>query len=218
MAVSTKTEVVIEGVELDLYPQKGMLIKPERALLIADLHLGKINHFRKAGIPVPARANNRNMELLVELISLARPERVIFLGDLFHSHYNDEWESFGELRAHFRNLSFELVVGNHDILSDLQYQRKGIQLHERLPISSFLLTHHPLEDVSSEGYNLAGHVHPAVRLVGKGRQAMTLPCFHFGERSGLLPAFGAFTGSVPVHPNLGDRIFAILDNRIIPVA
>src|SRR5690349_3817583 len=111
--------------EVVLYSQKAMYWKKTGILLVADLHLGKINHFRKAGIAVPTKANDRNLETLVELITLTKPKRVIFLGDLFHSHYNPEWEVFGELVKHFTQISFELVIGNHDIMSTHQYHRKG---------------------------------------------------------------------------------------------
>ncbi len=199
--------------------QRALYWKRIDAVLVADLHLGKVNHFRKAGIPVPPKANDRNLELLVDLLEHTRPKRMICLGDLFHSHYNTEWEVFGELVNHFRHISFELVMGNHDIMSDLQYQRKGIVVHNELEIDSFLLTHHPLEETSPKGlYNLAGHVHPGIGLRGKGRQFITLPCFYFGASQGLLPAFGMFTGSARIYPKKEDKVFAILDDKVIDVA
>jgi metallophosphoesterase superfamily enzyme len=143
---------------------------------------------------------------------------------LFHSHYNPEWESFGELIKHFRSTSFELVIGNHDIMSDQQYSRKGIVVHQQLRVGPFLLTHHPLEEsrrTETEGspgyYNLAGHLHPGVTLRGGGRQSVTLPCFYFGRHSGLLPAFGAFTGLARIKPRKEDKVYVIADEKIIPV-
>ena len=47
-------KVRVSGVELELLPQKA--IKIEEDLLIADVHLGKIRHFRKVGIALPANA------------------------------------------------------------------------------------------------------------------------------------------------------------------
>ena len=104
------------------YIHSGLFSGNVRGILfLADLHLGKINHFRRSGIAVPLRANDKNVEGLIDLLNLTNPERVICLGDLFHSHYNPEWEVFGELIKHFGNSSFELVLGNHDIMSDQQY-------------------------------------------------------------------------------------------------
>jgi DNA ligase-associated metallophosphoesterase len=208
-----------------LLPQKAIFWPAEKILFLADLHLGKVNHFRRAGIPVPTLANRRNLEGIVDLVNLTRPERLLCLGDLFHSHYNPEWESFGELIKHFRATSFELVIGNHDIMSDQQYSRKGIKVHQQLRVGPFLLTHHPLEDSSGKPgaggtpvyYNLAGHLHPGVTLRGSGRQAVTLPCFYFGQHAGLLPAFGAFTGLARIKPRKEDKVYVIADEKIIPV-
>src|SRR5689334_18807429 len=181
--------------ELLLLPEKAIYWKAKGALLIADLHFGKINHFRKAGIPVPTKANEKNLEKLLSLIQSIRPQRVIFLGDLFHSHYNEEWEMVRTFIGTFPEISFELVIGNHDILSEIQYERSKIKLHhDTLNEFPFVLSHHPLENISDDFYNLAGHVHPGVLLSGKGKQAITLPCFYFADHQGILPAFGSFTG------------------------
>ncbi len=201
-----------------LFPQKVMYLKHHQALLVADLHLGKINHFRRSGIAVPVKANDHNLENLVDVINASKPRRVIFLGDLFHSHYNPEWEVFGELVRHYRSISFELVVGNHDIMSDLQYQRKGIKLHDELILGPFVFTHHPMEEIPEKYYNIAGHIHPGVHLRGKGRQAITLPCFYFGSRQGYLPAFGSFTGLARIAPRKDDKVFVVADNKIMSVS
>lgn len=201
---------------LELLPERAMYWRAKKTMLIADLHLGKINHFRKAGLPVPMRANDKNIELLLEIIQQLQPERVVFLGDLFHSHYNEEWEVFGQLVKHFSRVSFELVMGNHDILSKHQYAKHGLVLHEELIIAPFLFTHIKNEN-NTELYNLSGHVHPGAQLVGKGRQRLTLPCFYFGERQGLLPAFGAFTGLAKVSPKKNDQVFVIVNNKILKV-
>ena len=202
---------------LELWPQKAVLWRKRNVLFIADLHLGKINHFRKSGIAVPSKANDRNLELLIDLINLTKPERIICLGDLFHSHYNPEWEVFGEVVNHFRNISFELVVGNHDIMSNVQYVRKGIVLHDTLRLDPFIFTHHPMTEIELQCYNIAGHIHPGVNLRGKGKQSLTLPCFYFGECSGLLPAFGMFTGLAKIFPKKEDKIFVIVEDKVVEV-
>jgi len=209
--------VEISGEDFELLYQKGLYWPKERALLLADLHLGKINHFRRSGIPLPARANDRNIEVLMDMIDQVNPERILCLGDLFHSHYNREWVVFGEVIRNYRHISVELILGNHDIMSDLQYDRKGITLHQELRIRNFVLTHHPMEEVIPGYYNFAGHIHPGIGLYGKGRQALTLPCFWFGKNQALLPAFGVFTGLARVKPAKEDKVFVIADNKILDV-
>ena len=110
------------------------------------------------------------------------------------------------------------MIGNHDIMSRVQYDRKRVVVHDELKLGPFLLTHHPLEEQREDSYNLAGHVHPGINLQGGGRQSMTLPCFYFGERQGILPAFGMFTGIARIIPEKGDKVFVVADEKVIPVS
>ncbi|MFZ1806467.1 MAG: ligase-associated DNA damage response endonuclease PdeM [Cyclobacteriaceae bacterium] len=207
----------IQETNLQLLPQKAVLVPDERILLVADLHLGKANHFRRSGIPVPNAVNSKNLETLIELINSHQPEKVIFLGDLFHSSYNEEWEALGQIVRHFGSTEFQLVRGNHDIMSELQYKRCHLNVVEQLEMGPFLLTHEPLEVIPENKYNMAGHIHPGVRLKGKGRQSITLPCFYFGKHQAIFPAFGAFTGFVRVPVSKGDDVFVIADQRVIKI-
>jgi len=218
MAEVLSMNVNVFGEVLVLLPEKAIFWKARGILLIADLHLGKINHFRKAGIPVPAKANDKNIETLLFLIQSLRPSRLIFLGDLFHSHYNEEWELVMTFMKTFPEVSFELVIGNHDILSEIQYKRGNLKLHyDTLNESPFVLSHHPMENVPANYYNLAGHIHPGVQLSGKGKQSITFPCFYFTERQGILPAFGSFTGLARIQPKKNDQIYVLVEDSVLKV-
>jgi uncharacterized protein len=202
--------------ELELLPQKAIWWPARKCMLVADMHLGKINHFRKAGIPVPSGAANKNWETLVELVMAKKPDRLICIGDLFHSHYNYDWESLSTFAANFHQLSIELVTGNHDILSDHHYQRSRILLHrDRCQVEPFTLLHIPPDEAGKDEYILSGHLHPGIQLIGKGRQSITLPCFYFGAQQGLLPAFGAFTGLARITPNTQDQVYIIAENKVM---
>jgi metallophosphoesterase superfamily enzyme len=78
----------------------------------------------------------------------------------------------------------------------------------------FVLNHEP--GAVRGGYALAGHIHPAVRLRGEG-DSLRLPCFWFGARYGVLPAFGAFTGNAEVRPRQGDQVYVIADEEVIRI-
>jgi DNA ligase-associated metallophosphoesterase len=208
----------LKNFSFELLSEKALYWPSEKILLVADLHLGKVNHYRKAGYPVPTKANDENTAILIDMLNRYKPERMIFLGDLFHSHYNEEWEVLGQVIRHFKSTSFELVMGNHDIMSTLQYDRHEVKVHaEELLIGSLLLTHEPVEQPSPDVYTLAGHIHPGAQLFGKGRQALLLPCFYFGKHQGILPAFGSFTGLYPVKTVRGDQVFVIADREVIQV-
>jgi metallophosphoesterase superfamily enzyme len=82
-------------------------------------------------------------------------------------------------------------------------------------LGPFILNHEP--GASRGGYALSGHIHPAVRL-SAGGESLRLPCFWFGARYGVLPAFGAFTGSAEVLPKRGDQVFVIAEEEVLQVA
>ena len=211
-------KIEIRGHQLTMHPEKALALMADKILVLADLHFGKINHFRKSGIAVPSKANDRNSEFLIDLLNRIKPERVIFLGDLFHSHYNEEWEVLGQVLHHFSSCSFELVRGNHDIMSNLQYERHKMHVHEgELRIGPFVFTHEPLKKTEVDFYNIAGHIHPGVHMTGQGRQSLTLPCFYFGRHQGIMPAFGSFTGLAKINPKKEDRIFVIAEAKILKV-
>lgn len=211
--------VSVGKLSFELLSQKAVYWPSQNILLIADLHLGKINHYRKAGYAVPTKANDENTSVLIDLLNHYKPKRMIFLGDLFHSHYNEEWEVLGQVIRHFGATSFELVMGNHDIMSTLQYERHTVKVHaEQLRIDDLLLTHEPMLEPPADAYNLSGHIHPGARLLGKGRMALLLPCFYFGKKQGILPAFGSFTGLYPVRVLKGDHVFVIADGEVIDVS
>jgi metallophosphoesterase superfamily enzyme len=90
-----------------------------------------------------------------------------------------------------------------------------IEAGERL--GPFVLNHEP-GAAKGGGYALAGHIHPAVRLSASGEKSLRLPCFWFGARCGVLPAFGAFTGNAEVLPRRGDQVFVIAEQEVLQVA
>jgi DNA ligase-associated metallophosphoesterase len=211
-------KVTIFGEAFVLLPQKALYWQTQEMVLLADMHLGKVNHFRKAGIPVPVKANERNWEVLIDLVHTTKAKRIVCVGDLFHSHYNYDWELVGQFTQAFPHLSFELVTGNHDILADHLYERSRVTVHgPRLRVGKFILSHFPAEAPTPETYMLSGHVHPGIRLSGKGKQSLTLPCFYFGEHQGYLPAFGMFTGLSRIRPKKHDQVFVVAENSILQI-
>lgn len=209
-------EIELEKEKLVLLGEKAIYWSKHELLLIADLHLGKVNHFRRSGIPVPSQSNDQNIARLINLLQSHSIKRVLFMGDLFHSHYNPSWENFGTFIRSFPEIVFDLVIGNHDIMSEHQYEKYGINIFKNpLGIGPFVISHEPLADFN--GYNLAGHIHPGVLLRGKGKQGIRLPCFYFSMNQGLLPAFGEFTGLHKLSVKKEDRVFPIVEGKVISV-
>ncbi|MEL7251837.1 MAG: ligase-associated DNA damage response endonuclease PdeM [Bacteroidota bacterium] len=201
-----------------LHPLKAIFWQEANMLILADLHLGKATHFRKAGIAAPKAVEDTNFDHLISLLLTFSPERVLLLGDLFHSDYNTIWEEWEDLLKQFSHIRFELVPGNHDVLSKEVYQKSALYIQPtHYNEGPFCFTHEPLTHPTSEYYNLCGHIHPGVRLEGLGRQTLRLPCFYFGQRQGILPAFGSFTGLATLAVKREDQVFGIADSQVIPL-
>lgn len=177
--------------------------------------MGKAGHFRKAGIPISGKVHIEELFLLDALISELYPKKLLFLGDLFHSHWNLEWPLFSNWLTNYRQLESHLVIGNHDILSKLDYKSSGLIVDEDLSIGPFIFSHERISDTHL--FNISGHIHPAVKLKGKARQGISLPCFYFSEQYGYLPAFGKFTGASSMNIKKGDLIFAIVENQVLKI-
>lgn len=198
-----------------LHPTGVLFWEEKSLLLISDVHLGKISHFRKHGAAVPQRALLKNYTALDGAVAFFRPNTICFMGDLFHSSMNSEWKLFAEWTAKVRR-KIILVSGNHDIISPLKYEEMGIEVVDQLVLDGFLLTHHPRED--DELFNISGHIHPAIRLRGRGKQSVKLRCFFRSPKQLILPAFGEFTGNHVLRPKKKDTIYAITENEVILVA
>nr|WP_299338440.1 ligase-associated DNA damage response endonuclease PdeM [Allomuricauda sp.] len=197
-----------------LHPLGGVFWVDKSQLLISDVHLGKVAHFRKFGAAVPRKALHNNYLLLDEIVKHFNPFQICFLGDLFHSSLNKEWELFENWVAKTPS-EIILVSGNHDIISPHKFEHIGIPIFQELIIGDFLLTHHPEEQKNL--FNFCGHIHPAVRLQGFGRQKLRLPCFFKSTSQMILPAFGEFTGTHVLQPKKEDEIFVIVENEVVKV-
>lgn len=197
-----------------LHPCGVVFWEEKSTLLIADVHLGKISHFRKYGSAVPAAAIAENFKQLTHVADYFNPKMICFLGDLFHSSINAEWNLFEKWVAS-RSENILLIAGNHDIINSLKYEDLDIAIHSEWILETFLLTHHPEE---REGYfNFSGHIHPGIKLGGFGGQILRLSCFFKSPNQLILPAFGNFTGNYYLDPKEGDEVFAITKKEVIRV-
>ena len=206
--------------DLILLPQKAIYWKQQKALIAADVHLGKVGHFRKAGIAVPRNMEQSDLGTLSDLIFEHKPKQLIFLGDLFHSDMNADWEWFRMWRQQNSKLEIILIRGNHDIIHDDHYLELNVALYDQLQIGPFLMLHHPLSASELEqagGYVFCGHIHPGVNLSGRARQSITIPCFAFGNKQAVLPSFGRFTGRVAIQRQKRDRVFGVLEDKVIAI-
>lgn len=206
--------ITIQNQTFVLHPSGALFWEDKKWLLISDVHLGKVSHFRKHGVAIPNNAIVENFTRLTAVVAFFSPEKVIFLGDLFHSSKNQEWDLFEEWVSCCVS-EITLIAGNHDIINKKHYTDIQIEVLQFLEIDGFLLTHHPKENKG--WFNFSGHIHPGVTLRGLGGQSLKLPCFFQKENQMILPAFGEFTGKHIIRPEQGDLIYAIARDEIVIV-
>lgn len=207
-------KISIQNQEFRLHHSGAAFWEAEQMLLISDVHLGKVAHFRKHGFAIPLAAVTENFKRLDEVVSLFKPRKIVFLGDLFHSEMNKEWDFFCDWVRRI-GTPIVLVEGNHDILSGSHYCDLDIAVLPQWESGPFLLTHHPQE---GEGvFNICGHVHPGIKIKDLGKQPILLPCFFQKPNQMVLPAFGAFTGKYFLKPDPQDKVYAIAQGEVLQV-
>lgn len=218
MSTNTVKSFKLKDQILELFPDKALFWREQKTLVVSDVHFGKSGHFRKHGIAVPESVNESNISRLDEIVQKTQPSRLIFLGDLFHSESNNEIEQFKEWRQIYASMEMILTIGNHDLLTSFEYEKMGLNCVNQFEAPPFTFLHDENDSPGSDTYCISGHIHPSIKLKGKGRQQLYMPCFYFGETAALLPAFGSFTGNFRISPAQNESVFVIVDQEVIQVS
>lgn len=98
-----------------------------------------------------------------------------------------------------------VVFGDGGLPPDWRARHPKLQIEEE-----------PRVEEPFEGYRLAGHVHPAIGVRGRAGNFTRLPCFCFGPRVGILPAFSLAAKTAEIHPAAEDRVYAIAGGEVLP--
>lgn len=210
-------KIHIKGNDFELLPEKAVYWSDTATLLIADLHLGKVTHFRKEGIAIPSVALENNFHRLDSIVARTKAERILLLGDLFHSRYNKEWERFSEWRNKHHAIEIQIVIGNHDILPQHLFHECNLAVRPELEEDGFMFTHHPVSDDHEGLYVFCGHVHPVYCLRSSGKQHIKLPCFTVDPAQMILPSFGVFTGGYEMEIVPGRKVYVIVGDNVMEV-
>ncbi len=198
---------------------EGFLFHPETgSLIVSDCHFGKTTHFRKNAIPIPELAIQRDFLRLKAIVDRLQPSVIVFLGDLFHSAANREWDMLSEFLYTHIKTPVILVKGNHDILPNNIYQEAGLELTQCYQLEKISCIHDFNEIQTHAEFTISGHIHPGFKLSGSGRQKLSLPCFYVGTKHMIMPAFGSLTGlSIVEKTAKNDRVFCFTQEKIFEV-
>lgn len=195
---------------------------PELQLLaVADLHFEKGTSFARQGLHLPPYDTKATLIRLADVCRRLQPEMIVALGDSFHDAEGAKRlddDDVGLLKALAADARFIWIHGNHDPLGSSAYERLRGEFHEALNVGPLLFRHEP---TGARG-EVAGHLHPGAAVHVRGRR-IRRRCFASDGDSLILPAFGAYTGSLNVcdpafHPVLksGFRAYLIGRDGIYP--
>jgi uncharacterized protein len=209
----TEHAVTLAGNTLQLLGQRALWWPARQALLIADLHLGKADTLRRAGILTPRGTTTGDLERLGALIARCRPQTLWVLGDLLHGPLHaapwlDAWQAF---RVAHAGMAVRVIAGNHD--RRLDAAQLGVEVQGApVDLDGLRLCHDG--DDHSPLPTISGHCHPTVKLPGVPRR---WPAFLLRERGLVLPAFSAFTGGGPLPQDPTMRLVACVEGELVVV-
>lgn len=186
--------VEFAGQQLVLTNLSALYMPEMKALVLADIHIGKSTHFQKHGIAIPNTIFKNDLKKLETLISHFNPQKIIVVGDMFHAENNSEIQQFKDWKRQNSAIQFVLIKGNHDRYYHSIYEDLDIEIILNELTWEGITFIHNLEHYKAEGCTISGHLHPGVYLKAKARQRIKLPCFAIGKQHLILPAFSEFTG------------------------
>ncbi len=209
----SSVRIELQGETVELHGDRALYWPRLQRLLIADLHLGKADVFRRAGIGLPRGGTAHDLLRLSSLIDTTRAQAVWILGDVLHgaapeAAWRIPWETW---RARHRDVHVAALNGNHDralAKAGLNIQLLGPGVEDAM----FALRHEP--HAHSSSHVICGHLHPVIALPGIRRR---FPCFWSKQGMTVLPAFSQFTGGFLLPPSPGDHVVACVDGDAVLV-
>jgi uncharacterized protein len=202
----------ISGVPVALRPSGALWVEDMRALVVADLHFEKGSAFAARGQMLPPYDTAETLRRLAAEIAATNPKMVILLGDTLHDKKAEQRISAGDeltIATLAAGREFIWIVGNHD--ADGPSRLAGT-VAEEVQIGSLTFRHEPRRG-ADHGW-AAGHLHPCARVVGKGASVRRRCFVTDGERV-VLPAFGAFTGSLNVRDEAFEGLFSKAPTAVV---
>ena len=154
------------------YPALLLQKNHDRALVVADLHIGWERLLSQRGVHVPSQTPKiKNM--MLRLIKEAKPTRIIFLGDIKDAIAKVEMEEWRDIPNFFEDIQTEVsdiqvVLGNHDgNLEPLLPENVKIIPPTGISFGDVGLFHGhawPAPELLECRSLVTGHVHPTVAI------------------------------------------------------
>ena len=185
-----------EDTLLEMLPSRALFLPKTKELLICDIHLGKAEYFQQNGIPLTNNSDENNFERIKKIVKKYSSEKLIILGDLFHSKFSVDksLQKKVEDLPELLKINVELVQGNHDLGCKI----KNIKTFDIRKTKNITYSHEPVNEVNDKTLNICGHYHPKISLKNNVDK-LSFRCFAMDINKNILylPAFGELTGGYP---------------------
>jgi DNA ligase-associated metallophosphoesterase len=199
--------VELEGRRVALTPSGALWLEDLSVLAAGDLHLEKGSAFAARGQLLPPYDTRATLEKLQAEVDRLAPRTLVLMGDTFH-----DTRALGRLQPDDarrlaglgRGRTLIWIIGNHD--AALLADGGGLlgEQAEEVRLGGLVLRHEP-QPGRSPG-EVAGHLHPCAKVVGRGRGVRRRAFVTDGARL-ILPAYGAYAGGLNVLDRAFDGLF-----------
>jgi DNA ligase-associated metallophosphoesterase len=173
---------------------------------------------------LPPYETGATLLALAALVLRRNPRRIVSLGDSFHDsggHGRLAEADRARLRSLQHGRDWIWISGNHD--RALARADVGGEVLEEVAVDNLTLRHEPLGGPAVG--EVAGHLHPAAKVRGRGGSVRRRAFATDGNRM-ILPAFGMLAGGLNVLDRAFQPLFApgqlralvIGDGRLFPIA
>lgn len=209
--LSPGLEIHLAGEVFTALAERALYWRKHAILMIADLHLGKSDIFRAAGIAVPYALQIQDIARLDALITHLQPTTLVILGDMVHGKWiSDEtlaaWQA---LRSRHETTRFILTRGNHDRHA-AAITALVDEVVPQMTVDGVLLSHDSVRN-SDDRLSISGHLHPVFRARSWNR---AWPAMVLDGADLRLAAFSEFTAGMQIHGQ-DSRIWVFVDQKEI---
>ena len=197
-------DLVVSGVQLRALACGGLWWSERRLLVVSDLHLEKASSYAARGQMLPPYDTRATLVRLTRQMETLQPRTVISLGDSFHdrgARPRMAAEDVAQVRRMTSACDWVWIEGNHDPKPP---EDLGGRMEAELIVGALTFRHIPLQGAAPG--EVAGHLHPCARVVGRGGRTVRTRCFATDGERLVMPAYGALTGGL----NVLDAAFAPL--------
>lgn len=180
----------------------------DKALVIADLHIGITRELYESGISMPSQVR-KMINRIHELKKITKAKELVIAGDIKHKVYGMNWQEIHEVPEFLAALRFKkitIVKGNHDgqIEKLIPEELKArIKVRKSVVLGDYCVTHGHRKANTKKNIIIA-HNHPYVRFRDKLGALYTEPVWIKGELPDkkeiiIIPAFNELCGATIVN-------------------